>query len=76
MAQLVFRDYLARAMVRQRVSKSELARRTKLSRSHVQQILLGKCNPTIDTAEKLAAALGVEIEWPILFWEDTMEDET
>lgn len=49
-------------MERAGVSRSELARRLGASPAHVTQILRGDTNFTLASLEKLAAALGAEIE--------------
>jgi transcriptional regulator with XRE-family HTH domain len=47
--------------IERKMSASELARKAGISKATVLSIELGKANPTVDTLQSLAAALGVTI---------------
>lgn len=54
-------EYLQRIRELAGISQQELADKTGLSRSHIADIERGKHSPTVDTAERIAAALGVPL---------------
>src|SRR5512139_3569404 len=47
--------------IRQGMTQRELARRTDIDQAEVSRILSGQTQPRIDTAERIARALGAEI---------------
>ena len=56
-------DRLRQARKARRVSQLELAGRTGVAHSTVVRIERGQSNPTIETVEKVAEALGVDPKW-------------
>ena len=55
-------ETIARLMAEQNVTKAELAKRLKKSRSWVTQMLSGKANLTVRTLAEAAFALGAELK--------------
>jgi transcriptional regulator with XRE-family HTH domain len=55
-------ELISRAMVQQRVSKSDLAKRIGKSKAYVTQVLGGRTNMTLRTLSDLANAVGYEVE--------------
>jgi len=47
--------------VRQGLTQRELARRTDIHQAEVSRILSGRTQPRVDTAERIARALGAEL---------------
>lgn len=54
-------DQICRKMERRKVSRAEMARRLKTSRSYVTQLLQGNGNFTLDKMAEIARALGCEL---------------
>jgi transcriptional regulator with XRE-family HTH domain len=59
---LEFTEALFNAMDEQGVSRAELARRLGTSQAYVTRVLRGNANFTLKTMNKLAFALGLELE--------------
>jgi transcriptional regulator with XRE-family HTH domain len=55
------RAIILAALKAQRVRQVELARRTGLTEKHISQVLSGKCGLSLDVAEAMLAALGLDL---------------
>jgi len=53
---------LSYARTRSKISQRELAEKTGMTQAAISKIEAGTANPTIATIEKLALALGLELE--------------
>jgi transcriptional regulator with XRE-family HTH domain len=58
-AKYTFMAEIAHAMTRKRISRAELARRLSVTPPYVTKLLRGDVNVTIDTAVRIAHALGM-----------------
>ena len=56
-----FRDAVNRRIMADGISQAELARRSGVSQPHVNQMLRGTVVPSLDIAEKIAAAVGMPL---------------
>ena len=59
---VAFRQNVRRHLSDRRITQGELARRTRLSQAWLSEMLNGKANPSLQTCEKIANALGVALE--------------
>lgn len=71
---LIFFTNVLRVLDEQRITKHQLSERSGVSLSFISDITTGKGNPSINTMEKIAAALDMPLPF-LLEWTDLPTDQ-